>query len=46
MRLTARKLLRLAVAVAIEDREVNLALNQAGSLHAADAAAELADVSV
>ena len=47
MRLTRLgKLLRLAVAVAIEDREIDLALNQAGSLHAADAAAELADVAV
>src|ERR1039457_3789441 len=42
----ARKLLGLAVAVAIEDREIDLALNQAGGLHAADAAAQFANVSI
>src|ERR1039458_9175378 len=42
----ARKLPGLAVAVAIEDREIDLALNQAGGLHASDAAAQFANVSI
>ena len=42
----AGKLLRFALAVAIEDRKINLALNQPRGLHAADAAAQFADVSV
>ena len=42
----AGQFLRLAVAIAIEDREVDLALNEARALHAADAAANLAIVSV
>ena len=42
----AGKFLRLAVAIAIKDRKVDLALNQAGALHASDAAANPAVVSV
>ena len=42
----AGKLLCLAVAVAIEDGEVDLALYEAGGLDAADAAADFSDVAI
>ena len=42
----AGKLLRLSFAVAIEDGEIDLALDQAGRLHAADTAPDAAEVAV
>ena len=46
MRFPRSQFQRFAVAIAIEEREVHLSLDQSRGLHAPDAAAQFADVPV